>query len=118
MTFASPRAAAWSGRRDALSAPALVLGASYIGFGSLCRESGLTLIQGLVSTTSAWALPGQVAMVELYGVGASFLAVVLAVALANARLLPMTVSLMPLTRAADTPRWKIYLAAHFVAVTA
>lgn len=118
MSYASPRAAAWGGRRDALDAPALVLGASYVGFGSLCRESGLTLIQGLTSTTTAWALPGQVAMVELYGVGASFVAIDLAVALANARLLPMTVTLMPLMRSAGTPRWRAYLAAHFVAVTA
>ena len=118
MTFASPRAAAWNGRRDALNAPALVLGASYIGFGSLCRASHLSLIQGLTSTTTAWALPGQVAMIELYGVGASFVAIVLAVALANARLLPMTITLTPLLRSADTPRWRIYLAAHFIAVTA
>ncbi len=118
MSYASPRAAAWGGRRDALDAPALVLGASYVGFGSLCRESGLTLIQGLTSTTTAWALPGQVAMIELYGVGASFVAIVLAVALANARLLPMTITLTPVMRSADTPRGRLYLAAHFIAVTA
>jgi len=57
-------------------------------------------------------------MVELYGVGASFVAIALAVALANARLLPMTVTLMPLLRSADTPRWQAYLSAYFVAVTA
>ena len=95
-----------------------MLGASYVGFGSLCRESGLSLMQGMASTTSAWALPGQVAMVELYGVGASLVAIILAVALANARLLPMTVTLMPLMRTAETPRWRAYLAAYFVAVTA
>jgi predicted branched-subunit amino acid permease len=118
LSFASPRAAAWGGRRDALSAPALVLGASYIGFGSLCRESGLTLFESVRSTASVWALPGQIVMAELYGIGASLAVIALAVAMTNARLLPMTATLTPVVRAAGTPRWRYFLAAHFVAVTA
>jgi predicted branched-subunit amino acid permease len=42
----------------------------------------------------------------------------LAVALTNARLLPMTVTLMPVLRAPGAPRWRAYLVSHFVAVTA
>lgn len=104
--------------KDALAAPALVLGASYVGFGSLCRESALNWAQSLTSTASAWALPGQVATIELYAVGANTVLIMLAAALTNARLLPMTVTLMPFLRAPGTPRWRYFLAAHFVAVTA
>jgi predicted branched-subunit amino acid permease len=118
LSYASPRAAAWGGRRDALNAPALVLGASYIGFGSLCRQSGLTPLESLASTASIWALPGQIVMAELFGIGASLAVIALAVAMTNARLLPMTATLTPVVRAAGTPRWRYYLAAHFVAVTA
>jgi predicted branched-subunit amino acid permease len=118
LSYASPRAAARGGRRDALNAPALVLGASYVGFGSLCRESGLNLFEGLGATATIWALPGQVVMVELYGVGASLAAIVLAVALTNARLLPLTATLLPLLRRPGTPRWRYYLAGQFIAVTA
>jgi predicted branched-subunit amino acid permease len=103
---------------DALPAPALVLGASYVGFGSLCRESALSLAQGLVSTASAWALPGQIATIELFAIGTNTLLITLAVALTNARLLPMTVTLMPFLRAPGIPRWRYFLFAHFVAVTA
>ncbi len=106
-----------AGLRDAVGVPALVIAASFVGFGSLCRESGLSLWLGLASTATGWALPGQIALVELYAIGGSAAVILLAVALSNARLLPMTVVLMPILRAPGTPRWRYYLAAHFVAVT-
>jgi predicted branched-subunit amino acid permease len=115
--FGSPRAAAAAGLRHAAAAPVIVLGASYLGFGALCRQSGLELWHGVLSTATGWALPGQIALVELYAVGASMLAMALAVALSNARLLPMTVTLMPLLRAPRWPGWTYFAAAHFVAVT-
>jgi predicted branched-subunit amino acid permease len=95
----------------------MVLGASYIGFGSLCRESRLGIAEALTSTATAWALPGQVAMVELFAVGTNVLLIALAVALANARLLPMAVTLLPFLWAPGTPRWRYFLFAHFIAVT-
>jgi predicted branched-subunit amino acid permease len=110
-------AARAAGARHALGVPALVLGATFIGFGSLVRQSGLSVWQGLASTASTWALPGQIAMAELYGVGASTLAIVVAVSLTAIRLLPMTVALVPLVRDRRAPRWRLFLAAHFIAVT-
>lgn len=116
-SFGSPRRAAARGARRALGLPALILGATYVGFGSLVRESGLGLWHGLFSTASAWAAPGQVALVELYAVGASVLVIASAVALSNVRLLPMTVALMPELRGPGGGRWRYYLAAHYIAVT-
>lgn len=116
--FQSSRGALLAGVWEAVGAPALVLGASYVGFGSLVRGSGLGLGVGLFSTATTWALPGQVALVDLYAAGASLLAIFIAVALTNARMMPMTITLMPLLRIPGRPRWKVYLAAHFVAVTA
>src|SRR5690606_10853735 len=49
--------------------------------------------------------------------GASLAVILLAVALTNARLLPMTVVLMPLLRSPGRPRWHYYLTAHLVAIT-
>lgn len=89
-----------------------------MGFGSLCRESALSLTQSLASTASAWALPGQIATIELFAIGTNALLITLAVALTNARLLPMTVTLMPFLGAPSIPRWRYFLFAHFVAVTA
>jgi predicted branched-subunit amino acid permease len=115
--FASRRAAFIGGMRESASTPALVLGASFLGFGSLCRQSDWTLPMSLASTTTGWALPGQITLIELYGVGASAAAILLAVWLSGLRLLPMTLSLMPFLRHPGTPRWRYFLAAHFIAIT-
>lgn len=84
--------------KDALGFPALMLLASMTGFGSLARESGLTLGVALGSTAGVWGLPGQVALAELYAAGIPTLFVVLAVSLSNARFMPMAVSFIPLMR--------------------
>ena len=113
----SPRRAALTGLREAMGVPALVLGSSYLGFGALIQGAGLTVWHGLFSTFTGWALPGQIILVELYSLGAGLLVVAAAVAMTNARLLPMTVALMPYLRAPGRPRWHYYLFAHYVAVT-
>lgn len=106
------------GAREALGVPAIVMAASFLGFGALVRESGFTLWFGLASTATGWALPGQVALVELLSVGAPVLVIVFVVALTNARLLPMTVALVPLLRAPGYRRWVYFVASHWIAVTA
>ena len=84
--------------RDALGFPSLMLVANMMGFGSLARESGLTLGMALSTTAGVWGLPGQVALVELHMAGVSAVFVILACSLANARFMPMAVSLIPLIR--------------------
>ena len=116
--FGSLRAAFFGGMRRAAGAPAVVLASSYLGFGALVQQVGLDVWHGLFSTLTGWALPGQVALLELYAVGASLAVMAGAVALVNARLLPMTITLMPLLRGPGVPRPLYYLAAHWIAVTA
>jgi len=116
--FGSPRGAALAGLRGSVGVPMIVLGASYLGFGSLVRGAGLDVWLGLFSTFTGWALPGQIVVIELYSLGASLIVVAAAVAMTNARLLPMTVALMPYLRRSGTPTWLYYLFSHFVAVTA
>ena len=116
-SFGSPRKAARSAVIDALGVPAFVLGATYLGFGALVRQADLNVWLGLFSSATGWALPGQIALVELYSVGAGIFAIAVAVALTNARLLPMAVTLVPILRSEGTPTWKYYLFAHFIAVT-
>ena len=50
-------------------------------------------------------------------IGVTLFNIFLAVWLVNARLYPMTVSLMPLLISKNQPRWKYYLSCHFVAVS-
>ena len=97
-----------------------MLGASYVGFGAFVHQSGLTFFQGVASSITGWALPGQIALIEIFAAGGSLLAAAIAVGLANARLMPMVVTLMPILRegeAAPSPRLIHYLSAHFIALT-
>lgn len=111
------KSVALSAAREAIGLPSLVLFASYIGFGSLVRQSGFGLSAGLASTVTAWALPGQVALVELYAAGASVITIAGAVLLTNARLMPMVIVIMPLLRRPGVS-WVSYVTvAHLVAVT-
>jgi predicted branched-subunit amino acid permease len=115
--FSSDRDAFRGGLHDAVGAPALVLGASYIGFGALARSAGLDLAPALASTLSGWALPGQVALVEMMAIGAGLIAIAIAVTLANVRLLPMVAVFVPMLRRTGLPQWVLYPAAHLVAIT-
>ena len=111
------RAAFGRGVRESIGTPAVMLAASYLGFGSLVRTSELSLALGLTSTLTGWALPGQIVLVELYALGATVTVIAIAVALTNARLFPMTLALMPRMHEPGTPRWRYYAAAHLIAVT-
>jgi predicted branched-subunit amino acid permease len=111
------RAGFRAGARVAIGMPAIVLAASYAGFGGLVRDGGAGLDVALVSTLTAWALPGQIVMMELQVAGAPLLAIGLAVALANLRLAPMAAVLQPVIARPGRPAWRIYAAAHWIAIT-
>ncbi|MEQ8193791.1 MAG: AzlC family ABC transporter permease, partial [Rhodospirillales bacterium] len=102
--------------RTAMGIPIIALSSSYLGFGSLIRDNDLSIWLGVFSTLMTWALPGQVAMVELYGTGASILVVSLTVSLINARFLPMTINVMPIIRTPGVPRWRYYALAHLLSI--
>ena len=98
--------------------PAIALGASFVAVGALLKDIGFNLEQSIFSTFLTYALPGSLVMAESFIVGASLINIFLAVWLVNARLYPMTVSLMPLLHHRSQPRWKYYLSCHFIAVSA
>ena len=95
-----------------IDSPALALGASFIAIGALLKNIGFNLEQSIFSTFLTYALPGSLVMAESFIVGASLINIFLAVWLVNARLYPMTVSLMPLLLHKSQPRWKYYLSCH------
>ena len=98
--------------------PAIALGASFVAVGALLKDIGFNLEQSIFSTFLTYALPGSLVMAESFIVGASLINIFLSVWLVNARLYPMTVSLMPLLQHKSQPRWKYYLSCHFIAVSA
>ncbi len=100
-----------------INSPALALGVSFVAIGALLKNLGFTIQESILSTFLTYALPGSLVMAESMFIGASLLNIFLAVWLVNARLYPMTVSLMPLLIHKNQPRWKYYLSCHFIAVS-
>lgn len=88
--------AALIGARRCVGIPALGLFLSMVGFGALARDLGFSGLQAFVTTALVWGLPGQIAFVELAAAGAPLMVMVAAVAFANMRMLPMTVTGLPL----------------------
>jgi predicted branched-subunit amino acid permease len=101
-----------------MDSPAIALGCCFVAIGALLKNLGFNIQESIFSTLLIYALPGSLVMAESLLVGASLLNIFLAVWLVNARLYPMTVSLIPLLMHKSQPRWKYYLSCHFIAVSA
>ena len=101
-----------------LDSPAIALGASFVAIGALLKNVGFTIQESIFSSFLIYALPGSLVLAESIFIGASLINIFLAVWLVNARLYPMTVSLMPLLMHESQPKWKYYLSCHFIAVSA
>ena len=95
----------------------MVLAAGYLGFGALANGSQFPLWAAMLSTVTIFALPGQLAMLEMSIAGAVPVVIVLTVALTAARFLPMTVALLPMLRSPGHPSWQLYAAVHLLAMT-
>lgn len=109
----------WRGVRAAASIPALILGAAFVGYAGLARESGFSLGETLMMVGFVWALPSVVVLTGAITSGMGLVPAAIAVALASVRLMPMTMALIPVLRVEGrTKRWQLLLVSHFVAVTA
>lgn len=115
--YATVKSAFWGGVREAASVPMLIMGASFLGFGSMIKDINWSISLAIFSTLSTWALPGQIAMAEMAASGAPLLAIVLAVGFINARLLPMSATLLPHVRHPRFPGWAYYGVAMLIAAT-
>ncbi|MEP9356897.1 AzlC family ABC transporter permease [Xanthobacter sp. KR7-65] len=113
----SPLVWFFKGVGSAVSVPAIVLFASYLGFGAVLQSMGFPIGAGVASTFLVWALPAQLILMGGLAAGTALPAVALAVALSSMRLLPMVVSVAPYMRG---PRrsllWEL-VCAHYVAMT-
>jgi len=117
--IADQRRALALGAREALGVPAAVLGAGFLGYGSLAADAGYPVYLTLLATFAIWALPGQLVLMEMQAAGAALVATMLAVSLSAARFFPMTLTLMPLMRRGSSARrlWQFLLVAQLVSMT-
>jgi predicted branched-subunit amino acid permease len=94
-----------------------VIAFTYIGFGALCHDYGLSMVWAMLSTALQWAGPAQVILVTGLGAGTVLLETAVAVSLSSVRLLPIVVALLPMVRREGTRPWQLVVPAHFMAVS-
>jgi len=107
----------YGARTAATSVFMFVITVTYIGFGALIHDYGLSVYWGMLSTVLIWAGPAQVILATALGSGAGALEGTLAVSLSSVRLLPMVVALLPLVRRDTTRAWQLVVPVHFMAVS-
>lgn len=92
-------AAFLEGTRACMGVPAIGIFMTMLGFGVMARDGGLSAFEAAVTTVAVWGISGQVAMIELLGSGSDALAICVAAGLANLRMLPITISGLPMIAA-------------------
>ena len=83
---------AWSGAVDAFGVPSFGLGSSMVGFGAMVQASDLPGWFAVLGSAFIWALPGQVALIEIMAADGPLYLALAAVSFANMRLLPLAVT--------------------------
>jgi predicted branched-subunit amino acid permease len=114
---ANERVAYAQGFKIAGEIPALILSATGAGFGALAHDAGIQFGHTAFMSVILFATPAQVVLVDQLARGSSLWGGTFAVMLTAIRLLPMTVTMVPLLRGPATRRWQYMLASHFVAIT-
>jgi predicted branched-subunit amino acid permease len=99
------------------SVPSALLFAAGLGFGALAHDGGFSIGHTAFIAGGMIALPNQVVLVDQLARNETLLAVALAVTLAALRLLPMTVTIVPLLKSGRPRPVLETVAVHFVAVT-
>jgi predicted branched-subunit amino acid permease len=114
----TPTSAFAYGARVAITSVfAFVIVFTYIGFGAMAHDYGLSVGWAMLSTALQWAGPAQVILVTGLGPGAVLIETAVAVALSSVRLLPIVVALMPVVKREDARPWELVFPAHFMAVS-
>lgn len=116
----SPSWVYWYGQgmRGLLTAPAIILTISFVGFCAFASQSGIPMAEALFMTGMIWALPAKMILIGSMTSGAHLFAAFLAVSLSSIRLMPMVAALVPEIRTPKTPTWLLLLLSHFIAITA
>ena len=96
------------------SVQAMVLFATFVGFGGLCSSLNFPLGATLLSSFLIFAMPSQLLVVSGFIGGNTLPVIALSVFLSAARLLPAAVTMLPYLRG---KLWQQLIASHFVAVT-
>lgn len=107
----------FEGTRTSFSPAGMILFITFFAYGALVNGSNLPLEVGIGLTIFVFAIPGQVVLVDEIARGSSLITAAIVTTFTAIRLLPLTVSMLPVVRNETTPKWMEVVICHFVAVT-
>lgn len=107
----------FEGTRTSFSPAGMILFITFFAYGALVSGSNLPLEVGIGLTIFVFAIPGQVVLVDEIARGSSLITAAIVTTFTAIRLLPLTVSMLPVVRNETTPKWMEVVICHFVAVT-
>lgn len=107
----------FEGTRTSFSPAGMILFITFFAYGALVSGSNLPLEVGIGLTIFVFAIPGQVVLVDEIARGSSLITAAIVTTFTAIRLLPLTVSMLPVVRNKTTPKWMEVVICHFVAVT-
>ncbi len=106
------------GVRGILHLPVLMLTLSLVGFAALAHDADISLSQTIFIQVTVWALPSMLVLVDGMTSNTPITVVILGVALAAVRFMPMIMAILPEMRNPKTPTWVLMVICHFMAITA
>ncbi len=107
----------FEGTRTSFSPAGMILFITFFAYGALVSGSNLPLEVAIGLTIFVFAIPGQVVLVDEIARGSSLITAAIVTTFTAIRLLPLTVSMLPVVRNETTPKWMEVVICHFVAVT-
>ena len=95
----------WAGLKAALGMPAMGLFCALASFGALTEAVGMELWVMIASVLLIWSMPALMAFNEMMVTMSGVWAMVVAIAFANVRNIPMVVTAIPMVRTRPGIRW-------------
>ncbi len=95
----------WAGLKAALGMPAMGLFCALASFGALTEALGMELWVMIASVLLIWSMPALMAFNEMMVTMSGVWAMIVAIAFANVRNIPMVVTAIPMVRTRPGIRW-------------
>lgn len=105
------------GAKGAFAPPGLVLMIAFFTFGAFAASLKFSLAAAIGLTITTFAIPSQIVLMDELSRGSTLLAATFAASLTAVRLLPLTMSLMPVLRGEKTKRPILYALSQFISIT-
>ena len=105
------------GVRRALGGPMWFMSLGFLGTGSIAHDAGQPLLATLLSSPVVWAGPAQLLYFSALAANTAIFAIVVAVFISSARLMLLSMSLLPMLKRGGESLPRLLYLSHHIAIT-